>query len=79
MRSETTIMGTFYRWLAWKLPRGLVRWCSVRLMAASSCGSHSDRVVSEITCLDALNNWDGDWDRREKEMFDRMGIFRTIP
>lgn len=57
MRAERTIMETFYRWLAWKLPRGLVKWCSVRLMADATCGTHSGKVVSEVTCLDALKAW----------------------
>lgn len=53
MRGESTILGTFYCWLAWKLPRGLVEWCSVRLMVDAACG----RTLCEVTCLDALEAW----------------------
>ena len=46
-----------YCWLAWKLPKNLVKWCAVRLMTNASVGKHSSMVMSEITCIQALQAW----------------------
>lgn len=47
----------FWIWLAWRLPRVLVKWAAVRLMVNATVGEHSDQVVPELTCIDALKRW----------------------
>lgn len=44
-------------WIAWMLPRRLVKWCAARLMAHATYGPYEDQVVSELTALDALGRW----------------------
>lgn len=46
-------------WAAWKLPRGLVKWCYVRVVAHATTGRYGDTVLPELTVTDALNRWDG--------------------
>lgn len=47
----------FYRWLAWRLPRSLVKWCAVRLMAHATFILPS-RTPDDITIIDMLGAWD---------------------
>lgn len=44
--------------LAWLMPRDLVKWCAVRLMASGTVGKYENQLVSELTCLEALNRWE---------------------
>lgn len=46
--------------LAWKMPRSLVYWCAIRLMAHATTGRYSSQVVPDLTALDALKRWDDD-------------------
>ena len=45
-------------WLARKLPRKLVYWCVIRLLAYATSGSFSNQIVPELTIIEALNRWD---------------------
>lgn len=47
-----------WMWLAWHLPRTLVYWCAVRLMAHATTGKYGETIVPDLTCLQALNRWD---------------------
>lgn len=42
--------------LVWWLPRRLVYWCSIRLMAHAT-SAYPDRTPDQITLLDALKAW----------------------
>ena len=44
--------------IAWMLPRRLVYWCAIRLMAAATAGRYSDQIVPELYAMDALQRWD---------------------
>lgn len=44
--------------LVWMLPRWLVYWCAVRLMAHATTGQHSNQVVPDLTAMDALQRWE---------------------
>lgn len=44
--------------IAWWLPRQLVKWCAVRLMAHATTGQWSSQIVPELRVMDALNRWD---------------------
>lgn len=45
-------------WIAWKLPRQLVLWCAVRLMAHATTGKYGSQVVDTVSIVDALDRWD---------------------
>jgi hypothetical protein len=47
----------FWMWLAWHLPKELVKWSGVRLVAHATQGEYSDTVVPELTAMDALERW----------------------
>lgn len=49
-------MDDFYCWLADRMPRGLVYWCAVRLMANASA-THSAREVNSLTPAGCLKAW----------------------
>jgi len=44
-------------WLAYWLPRRLVYFCAIRLMAAATTGRYSTQVVPDLLALDALRRW----------------------
>jgi len=44
-------------WLVWRLPRWLIKWASVRLMANATQGQYSNTIVPELTAMDALKRW----------------------
>ena len=45
-------------WIAWKLPRWLVKQAAIRLMAHATGGKYSSTVVPELNAMDALIRWD---------------------
>lgn len=47
-----------WRWLAWKIPRRLVYWCAVRLIAHATSGKYSAQEVPALVAIDALNRWE---------------------
>jgi len=45
-------------WVAWRLPRWLVYWASIRLIAAATQDEpHREEQVPELTAMDALQRW----------------------
>ena len=44
-------------WLAWKLPRQVVRWAVVRVAAHATTGIYSETIASDLTVLQALERW----------------------
>lgn len=54
---------TTERWalrIAWAMPRWLVYWCSIRLMAHATTGQYSSQIVPDLTAMDALKRWDAE-------------------
>ncbi len=47
-------------WIAWHLPRSLVKWCYVRVGAHATTGKHGHTVVPDLSMMDALKRWDDD-------------------
>ena len=45
-------------WVAWKLPRWLVHWCVIRLMAHATTQVYPDRTPDSITIWEYLKAWD---------------------
>lgn len=48
----------FWLWIAFKLPRGLVSACFVRVMTNATTGKYSSTVVPELTGMEALRRWE---------------------
>ena len=48
----------FCCWLAWRLPRTLVKWAYIRVAAHATTGKHENTVVPELSMMDALRRWD---------------------
>jgi len=47
----------FWQWLAWRLPRILVYWASVRVMANATMGKFSSQDVTKLNAMVALERW----------------------
>lgn len=47
----------FYREFAWILPRRLVYWAAIRLIAYGTVGKYGKTVVPEFRAMDALKRW----------------------
>lgn len=47
----------FWTWLAWKLPRPLVYWATIRCGAHATTGRWSNQIVPETTLPDLLQRW----------------------
>ncbi len=43
---------------AWLLPRYLVMWCYIRVVAHATTGQYSNTIVPELSAMDALERWD---------------------
>ena len=43
--------------VAWMLPKRIVMWASIRLMAHATQGEYGHQVVSELRAMDALQRW----------------------
>lgn len=43
--------------VAWRLPRRLVYWAAIRLMAHATTGQYSDQETNALTALEALERW----------------------
>lgn len=44
-------------WIAWHMPRSIVYWCAIRVMAHATQGEYSHQVVPDLTSMDALKRW----------------------
>jgi hypothetical protein len=44
--------------LAWKMPRKLAYWASIRVISNATVGTYSDQIVPDLKALDALQRWD---------------------
>lgn len=47
-------------WIAWKLPRGVIYWAAIRLVAHATKGQWSGVEVPALNAMDALERWGGD-------------------
>lgn len=53
-----TKLDKFYLWLAFRLPRKLVYWCAVRLIAhATTQPAYQNMEPNRIGCMEALDEW----------------------
>lgn len=47
----------FWIKLAWLLPKKLVMWSSIRLIANATTGEYRNQIVPELTAMEALDRW----------------------
>ena len=45
-------------WIVWRLPRSIVYWSAIRVMAHATTGQHGDTEVPALTGMDALKRWE---------------------
>lgn len=46
------------QFIVWRcLPRGVVYWAAIRLMAHATQGPWSNQIVPELSAMDALKRW----------------------
>lgn len=43
--------------IAWRVPRRLAMWCTVRVMVEATTGEHSDQIVPDLLATEALERW----------------------
>jgi len=49
-----------WMWVAWRLPRALVKWCAIRLGAHATQGQYGSQEVPALLFMDALKRWDAE-------------------
>ena len=45
------------KWLAWRLPRSLVMWCAIRLIAHGTMGRYGNTDPHDLNVMEALRRW----------------------
>lgn len=45
-------------WVAYRLPRKLVAWVGIRIVAHATSGKYSSQIVPDLTAMEALKRWD---------------------
>lgn len=47
----------FYKWFVYKLPKELVYYCTIRLMAYGTTGKYSNTNVGNVRAITLLKRW----------------------
>ena len=47
----------FWFWWAWRLPKKLVYFAAIRLVAFATQGEYDNTVVSELPAMEAIGRW----------------------
>jgi len=47
-----------WMFIAWRLPKTLVMWSSIRLVAHATTGEYDTTIVSELSAMDAIKRWE---------------------
>ncbi len=55
--NERKMDGRITKWIAWHLPRHIVLWCYIRVMANATTGEGSGQTPDEITYEQAYRRW----------------------
>jgi len=51
------MMEKIWIFIAWNLPKKLIMWCAIRLMAHATQEKYGSTIVPELTAMDALKRW----------------------
>jgi hypothetical protein len=49
---------TWWRSIAFRLPRSLAYWCAIRVGSHATVGKYGNQIVPELLFVDALKRWD---------------------
>lgn len=64
MKNKTRIMSVretnFWFWLVRRLPKRLIYFCFMQVMAHSTTGKYKETIVPELTGMDAINRYGSD-------------------
>ncbi len=52
------MMDRIAQWIAWQLPRRLVKWCGFRIGAHATQGQWSAQEVPVLSFMDAMRRWE---------------------
>lgn len=44
--------------IVWRLPKKLVYWCAIRVMAHATQGEYGNQIVPDLLAMDALKRWE---------------------
>lgn len=50
----------FFRGLAYRLPKELVYWTSIRLLSHATQGKWAEQIVPDLLAMDALQRWENE-------------------
>ena len=45
-------------WIVWHLPKTIIYWSAIRLIAYATEGQYDTTIVSELSAMDALKRWE---------------------
>ena len=45
-------------WIVWHLPKWIISWAGIRLVAHATTGEYSDTIVPNLEAMEALRRWD---------------------
>ena len=45
-------------WIVWHLPRWLIYWSAIRLIAHATTGKYGGQIVPELSAMEALKRWE---------------------
>jgi hypothetical protein len=60
MKNLSTREVNYWYWLVDKLPKRLVYFCSMRVMAHSTTGKYGNTIVPELTGMEAISRYGTD-------------------
>jgi hypothetical protein len=58
VRKERKMKEKIWQWIAWHLPRSLVYWASVRLIANATMGKYASQDVTTLKAYIAQERWE---------------------
>ena len=44
--------------IVWALPKGVIYWCAIRLIANATQGEYSNQIVPDLSAMGALKRWE---------------------
>lgn len=60
MRNLSVREVKFWYWLVHRLPKRLIYFCFMQIMAHSTTGKHGNTIVPELTGMDAIDRYGAD-------------------
>lgn len=52
------MMEKFWIWLAYRMPRRLAYWCTIRVGAHATTGRYGSQIVPDLHLTQALERWE---------------------